>query len=145
MNSNALSVLMMKDHYRLMEYLSDVENNLGRDSTVLSNAFNRFQWNIEKHFFTEEKAIFISYNPDDPDKDYTNFSELMDQHTMILDEIQTLREKLQEGIGFDVTTLKTLLMEHKTFEEESIYSMLDQEIDVCEKRVIIDRIQEIRL
>ena len=145
MNSNALSVLMMKDHYRLMEYLSDVENNLGRDSTVLSNAFNRFQWNIEKHFFTEEKAIFISYNPDDPDKDYTNFSELMDQHTMILDEIQTLREKLHEGKAFDVTTLKTLLMEHKTFEEESIYSMLDQEIDVCEKRVIIDRIQEIRL
>jgi len=145
MKSTAILDLMVKDHDRLMEYLKDVENNLGRDFGFLSNSFNTFQWNLEKHFFVEEKAIFISYNPDDPDKEYNYFSDLMGQHTEILEKIESLRKKLQEREPFDLNELKKLLVKHKTFEEKSIYPVLDQEIDEGEKRFIIDRIKEIRL
>jgi iron-sulfur cluster repair protein YtfE (RIC family) len=145
MGSTAILDLMLKDHNRLMDYLKDVENNLDRGFGFLSNSFNTFQWNLEKHFFVEERAIFISYNPDEPDKEYDYFSVLMDQHTEILETIESLRKKLQKREPFDLYELKKLLVKHKTFEEKSIYPVLDQEIDDCTKRVIIDRIKDIRL
>jgi hemerythrin superfamily protein len=145
MRSTAILDLMVKDHNRLMQYLKDVENNLSRDFGFLSNSFNTFQWNLEKHFFVEERAIFISYNPDKPDKEYKFFSDLMDQHTEILELIESLRKKLQKREPFDLNELKRLLVKHKTFEEKSIYPVIDQEIDEDEKSYIIDRIKEIRL
>lgn len=145
MKSTAILDLMVKDHDRLMDYLKDVENNFGRDFGFLSQSFNTFQWNLEKHFFVEERAIFTSYNPDEPDKEYKFFSDLMDQHTEILETIESLRKKLQKREPFDLNELKKLLVEHKTFEEKSIYPVLDQEINEGEKRFIIDRIKEIRL
>ena len=145
MKSTEILDLMLRDHNRLMEYLKDVENNLGHDFGFLSNSFNTFQWNLEKHFFVEEKAIFISYNPDEPDKEYTYFSDLMDQNTEFIAIIESLRKRLQKRDPFDLNDLKKLLVKHKTFEEKSIYPVLDQEIDDCTKRVIIDRIKEIRL
>jgi hemerythrin superfamily protein len=145
MKPTAILDLMVKDHKILLDYLKDVENNLGLDFGFLSNSFNSFQWNLEKHFFVEERAIFATYNPDYPDKEYDYFSDLMNQHTKILEKIESLRNKLQKREPFDLNELKKLLIEHKTFEEKNIYPVLDKEIDECEKRFIIDRIKDIRL
>ena len=145
MKSTAILDLMVKDHNQLMQYLKDLENNLSHDFGFLSNSFNIFQWNLEKHFFVEEKAIFISYNPEESDKKYNYFSDLMDQHTEILTLIESLRKKLQKREPFDLNELKKLLVKHKTFEEKNVYPVLDREIDDCTKRVIIDRIKEINL
>jgi hemerythrin superfamily protein len=145
MKSIEILDLMLKDHNRLIEYLKDVENNLGRDFGFLSHSFNTFQWNLEKHFFVEEKAIFMSYNPDKPNEEYNFFSDLMDQHIEILKKIESLRKKLQKREPFNLNELKKLLLKHKNFEEKNIYPVLDQEIDDCTKKVIIDRIKEIRL
>jgi hypothetical protein len=143
MKSTAISDLMIKDHNRLMEYLKDVQNNFGRDFGFLSESFNTFQWNIEKHFFVEERAIFASYNPDKPDEEYIYFSDLMDQHTEILETIESLRKKLQKREPFDINELKKLLVKHKTYEEKKVYPILDLEIDEGEKRFIIERINEV--
>lgn len=145
MKTTAILELMVKDHNRLFEYLKDVENNLAGDFGFLSNSFNTFQWNLEKHFFVEERAIFISYNPNEPDKQYDFFSDLMDQHAEILGIIESLRKKLQKREPLDLNELKKALVKHKTFEEKNIYPVIDQEIDEGEKRFIIDRIQDIRL
>jgi hemerythrin superfamily protein len=69
----------------------------------------------------------------------------MNQHTEILELIESLRKKLQKREPFDLNELKRLLVKHKTFEEKSIYPVIDQEIDEDEKSYIIDRIKEIRL
>jgi len=156
MKTIAILDLMVKDHNRLMAYLKDVENNLGRDFVSLSKSFNTFQWNLEKHFFAEERAIFAASNPNESDIEYNYFSGLMDQqynyfsdlmgqHTEILKKIKSLRKKLQKREPFDLNELKKLLVKHKTFEEKSIYPVIDQEIDESEKRFIIDRIKDIRL
>jgi hypothetical protein len=143
MKSTAISELMIKDHNRLMEYLKDVENNFGRDFGFLSESFNTFQWNLEKHFFVEERAIFASYNPDKPDKEYNYFSDLMDQHTEILETIESLRKKLQKREPFDINELKKLLVKHKTYEEKKVYPILDLEIDESEKSFITERINDV--
>ena len=143
MKSTAILDLMFRDHIRLMEYLKDVEENLGRDFGFLSNSFNVFQWNLEKHFFVEERAIFISYNPDRVDEGYDIFLDLSKQHTEILEKIESLRKKLQRREPFDLNEIKNLLIKHKTFEEKNVYQVLDQEINEEEKRFIIERINDI--
>jgi len=143
MRTTAILDLMVKDHIRIMKYVNDVENNLGKDFGFLSESFNTFQWNLEKHFFVEERAIFASYKPEEPDKKYNYFSDLMNQHTEILKKIESLRKKLQKREPFDLSEIKNLLIKHKTFEEKHVYPILDQEIDDGEKRFIIERINEI--
>jgi hypothetical protein len=128
-----------------MEFLKDVENNFGRDFGFLSNSFNNFQWNLEKHFFVEERAIFASYNPDEPDKEYSYFSDLIDQHTEIFNKIESLRKKLEKREPFDVDEIKKLLTKHKTYEEKNVYPVLDKEIDKSEKRFIIECIKDIKI
>lgn len=101
---------------------------------------------MEKHFFVEERAIFISYSPaDDRNQEYDFFSDLMDQHTAILKILETLKNKLQKREPFDLYELKKLLVAHKNFEEKSIYPVMDQKIDEDEKSSIIDRIKDIRI
>ena len=143
MKSTAILDLMVRDHNRLMDYLRDIENNLGMDFGFLSNSFNVFQWNLEKHFFVEERAIFTSYNPDRVDEGYEIFLDLSKQHTEILKKIESLRKKLQRREPFDLNEIKNLLIKHKTFEEKNVYPVLDQEIDEGEKRFIIERINDI--
>ena len=143
MNSTAITELMIKDHIKLMKYLKDVENNFGRDFGFLSDSFNTFQWALEKHFFVEERAIFTSYNPDYVDDSYKFFLDLSKQHTLILEEIESLRKKLQKREPFDLNKVKKMLQEHKAFEEKKVYPVLDLEIDDSEKRFIIERINDV--
>jgi hemerythrin superfamily protein len=126
-----------------MEYLKDVENNLGKNFGLLSKTFNIFHWNLEKHFFVEERAIFTSYNPDRVDEGYKIFLDLSKQHTVILEILETLRKKLQKREPFDLVELKKMLIKHKNFEEKNIYPVLDQEINEGEKRFIIERINDV--
>ncbi len=143
MKSTEITELMIKDHKKLMKYLKDVENNFGRDFGFLSNSFNTLQWTLEKHFFVEERAIFTSYNPDYIDDSYNFFLDLSKQHTLILEEIESLRKKLQKREPFDFNKLKEMLLKHKIFEEKKVYPILDLEIDESEKRFIIERINDI--
>jgi hemerythrin superfamily protein len=98
---------------------------------------------LEKHFFVEERAIFTSYNPERVDEGYNVFLDLSKQHTVVLEKLESLRNKLQRREPFDLSELKKLLMKHKNFEEKKIYPVIDQEIDEGEKRFIIERINEI--
>lgn len=143
MKKIAILDLMVKDHNCIMKYIKNVENNLGKDYGLLIESFNTLHWNLEKHFFVEERAIFASYKPEEPDKEYEYFSDLMNQHTEILEKIESLRKKLQTRKPFDLSEIKKLLVKHKTFEEKHVYPILDQEIDEGEKRFIIERINEI--
>ena len=143
MKSNAILDLMVKDHNRLMKYLKDVKNNLKSDFEVLLKLFNTFEWNLEKHFFVEERAIFTAYNPDYIDDSYQFFTDLSKQHTTILEKVESLRKRLRMGKSIDLSDLEDILLKHKTFEEKNAYPVLDLEINEGEKRYMIERINDI--
>ena len=143
MKSTAISDMMGKDHKRLMKYFKDVEDNLRSDFGVLLKVFNTFEWNLEKHFFVEERAILTSYNPDYIEDGYQLFSELSKQHTVILEKIEVLRKRLRMGKILDLSELKALLLEHKIYEEKNVYPVLDLEIDEGEKSLMIERINDV--
>jgi len=143
MKSNAILDVMVKDHNRLIKYLKDVKSNIKSDFELLLKSFNTFEWNLEKHFFVEERAIFTSYNPEYIDDGYQLFSDLSKQHTIILEKVESLRKRLRSGKTIDVSNLEEILLKHKTFEEKNVYPMLDLEINEGEKRFMIERINDI--
>ncbi len=134
---------MVKDHTRLLKYLQDVKNNLTHDPKVLSKSFTIFQWNLEKHFFVEERAIFTSYDPENIDDGYQLFSDLSKQHTVILENVESLRKNLRSAKPKDVSDLKTTLLNHKNFEEKHVYPILDVQINEREKQLMIERINDV--
>jgi hypothetical protein len=67
MKSSSILDVMATDHTRLLKYLQGLKNNLTHNPKVLSKSFTIFQWNLEKHFFVEERAIFTTYNPENID------------------------------------------------------------------------------
>ena len=143
MESNELLNIMVKDHNRLMKYLIDVENNLNSDFEVLLKYFNTFEWNLEKHFFVEERAVFTDYNPDYFEDGHQLFTTLSKQHTKILEKVEFLRKRLRMGKSIDVSDLEAILLKHKTYEEKNVYPVLDLEISEGEKRFMIERIKDI--
>jgi hypothetical protein len=106
-------------------------------------SFNTFEWNFEKHIFTEEKAIFTQYNPEDVVQGYEMVPELMKEHGELLNLLKKIKKDIKKRKTSGFQGFKKKLLEHKNFEEVNVYPSLDQELDESDKKIIIDRITEI--
>jgi len=143
MKPTAILDLMVKDHRTIVKLLKEVEKNLDADSKTLTKAFDTLNWNLEKHIFTEEKAIFTSYSPVNVIEGYKMVPELIKQHNVILNKMNLMRTDLMKKKPIDFHAFTELLTEHKTYEENFLYPQLDQELGESQKKVIIERILEL--
>jgi hemerythrin-like domain-containing protein len=143
MKSTAILELMIKDHGKIVKLLKDVEKSIGMELVSTMKVFDTFEWELEKHIFIEEKAIFSSYRPTNIVEGYKMVPELIQQHNEILNMLRMMRKNLQWQRPIDYDQFKELIMAHKTFEEASLYPKLDQELDASQKEEIIQRIREI--
>lgn len=143
MKSTVILELMTKDHAKLVKLLRDVEKSIGMELVSTMKVFDTFEWELEKHIFIEEKAIFSSYNPTNIIEGYKMVPGLIQQHNEILNRLRMMRKNLLWQRSIDYNEFTELIMAHKTFEEVSLYPKLDQELDVLQKEEIIKKIREI--
>jgi hypothetical protein len=143
MKSMTILELMIQDHGKIIKQLTELEKTIGKDIITTMRVFDAFEWTLEKHLFTEEKAIFTSYSPKNITAGYAMVPELIKEHNEILNKARLFRKDILKQKNLDVTSLKEMLMKHKTFEEEQLYPQLDKELDTAQKKIIINRIQEI--
>jgi len=143
MKSTAILDLMMKDHGKIVKLLLDVEKSIGMELISTMKVFDTFEWELEKHIFIEEKAVFSSYKPTNIVEGYKMVPELIQQHNDILNRLRVMRKNLMWQQPIDYDEFKELIMAHKTFEEVSLYPKLDQELDVSQKEEIMEKIREI--
>jgi hemerythrin-like domain-containing protein len=143
MKSTAILDLMMKDHGKIVKLLLDVKKSIGMEIVSTMKVFDTFEWELEKHIFIEEKAIFSSYKPTNIVEGYKMVPELIQQHNDILNRLRLMRKNLMWQRPIDYDEFEELIMAHKTFEESSLYPKLDQELDVSQKEEIIKKIREI--
>ncbi len=146
MKSTAILDRMVKDHGKIVKLLNDVEKVIDQEQDIVSTmkVFDKFEWNLEKHIFVEEKAIFTSYNPENVVEGYKMLPELTKQHNEILHRLDLMRKDVRSRRTVkDVYSFKEFLIKHKNFEEKDVYPKLDQELDETQKRQIIDKINEI--
>jgi len=143
MKTTSILELMTADHTKILKMLHDVEKSLGIELVSLMKVFDTFEWELEKHIFTEEKAIFSSYNPKNISEGYKMVPELIQQHNEILNRVRLMRKDLMWNKSVQYNEFKESIIAHKTFEEASLYPKLDQELTVAQKDEIIKKIREI--
>jgi len=135
---------MVKDHCKIENLVDKLEETMGEDFDVMKNSFNEFEWELEKHLFVEEKAIFTSYNPVDTSEGYKMLPELMKQHNYIVNQLNNWRHDLNtKGKIEGFHEFKQFLIKHRTFEEKEVYPRLDEVLDEKQKQHVINRINEI--
>jgi iron-sulfur cluster repair protein YtfE (RIC family) len=143
MKSTSILELMTADHAKILKLIHDVEKSIGIELVSLMKVFDTFEWELEKHIFTEEKAIFTSYSPQNIVEGYKMVPELVQQHNDILNRVRVMRKDLMWNKPIKFHEFKELIMAHKTFEEVSLYPKLDQELTTQQKQDIINKIREI--
>ena len=143
-NENSILKIMIKDHCKIEELINNLENSSKLDYESMNKAFSRFEWELEKHIFIEEKAIFTSYNPEDVIEGYKMIPELTKQHNYILNTLNNWRDDIRKRRTItDIYSLKEFIIKHKNFEEEKVYPKLDESLTEDVKQNIIEKIKEI--
>lgn len=143
-NDKSILKIMIKDHCKIEELINDLEKSSKSNFESITAAFNKFEWELEKHIFIEEKAIFTSYNPEDVIEGYKMLPELTKQHNYIINTLNNWREDVRKRrILKDVYSFKEFIIKHKNFEEEKVYPRLDESLTEDVKRHIITKIKEI--
>jgi ribosomal protein L31E len=144
MSRTSILTIMIKDHSKIVDLIDDLEKKSKKDFESMKKAFNRFEWELEKHIFTEEKAIFTSYNPDDVSQGYKMLPELTKQHNYIINILNNWRDDIRKKrMLTNIYSFKEFLDKHRTFEEEKVYPKLDQYLSEHEKKHIAAKINEI--
>ena len=143
-NENSIVSLMVKDHCKLENLVSELEDKNKVSFQEMKKAFTKFEWELEKHIFTEEKAIFTDYSPEDVSQGYKMLPELTKQHNYIVNTLNNWREEIRRRkMLSDVYSFKEFLIKHRQFEEEKVYPKLEEALSEDDKRHIIAKINEL--
>ena len=136
--------LMDAEHEKLEIIFSEFQNLLKKDKEKAKIYFSQFKWNVEKHFFLEEKAIFKLYESIE-NQEVSDMFKLMEEHGQIIEVINVIEENLNLGAINEekILKLKTLLKEHQDFEDEVFYPKLDKILSDEQKQMIAERSQEL--
>tara|TARA_Y100000310_G_C20624302_1_gene785017 strand:- start:897 stop:1325 length:429 start_codon:yes stop_codon:yes gene_type:complete len=133
--------LMLKEHKRLNKCLEDVEKNI-EDYEKTKLSFNKCKWNLEKHFFVEEKVIFDNF-VSMSGQETTDTFHLLEDHVRIIELLKKLEQRLEKKIKPDTNLLRNVLSTHRKFEEEDFYPNLDDKLTLEQKKQMAKKIREI--
>lgn len=136
-----LEKLMLKEHKRLDKLLDNVEKDL-EDHKKTQDNFSKFKWNLEKHFFTEEKVIFDSFVRMSGQQTSDTFH-LLEDHVRIMNLIKIIEKRLNNKIKPKLHYLKKIIKIHRSFEDEDFYPRLDNDLSTEQKKQICKKIMEI--
>jgi hemerythrin-like domain-containing protein len=142
--SISILALMVRDHCKIEELINDLEEKTKGDFESMVKSFHKFEWELEKHIFAEEKAIFTSYNPENVLEGYKMLPQLTTQHNFIVNQLNNWRDDIRKKRRItDVYGFKEYIIKHKNYEEKNVYPKLDQELNEEEKKHIVAKINEI--
>jgi hypothetical protein len=133
--------LMLKEHKKLNKLLDDLERDL-HDYEKTKRNFNCFKWNVEKHFFVEEKVIFDMF-VDISGQETNDIFHLLQDHVKIMGMLKILEQRLKRKIKPFLHELKQTLITHRNFEDEDFYPMLDERLSKIQKKFVCERVMEV--
>src|SRR3989344_211630 len=137
-----ISNLMTGEHKKIEIFLERFEKALEINLEEAKKMFNIFKWTLEKHFFIEERAIFV-VNDSVIGQEVDIVFELLKQHGELMEIVKEIEENLNNDVAFNFKMLKEKLTKHSLFEDDEFYPKLDEELEHEKKQEIIERIKEI--
>ncbi len=130
---------IMKKHHGQIEGLLNKFYKFDENYQDKLKLFYQFKWELEKHFFTEEKAIFFFINDDTKNSNEMKLK-LMKEHDKILTNLKEIENNLKNKKDLEILDFRELLVRHKKFEDETFYPTLDQDLDENKKKDIMNRL-----
>lgn len=134
--------LMLKDHERIKKILVGFEQLVRDNPREAKGNFNKFKWNLEKHFFVEEKAVFIISDSIEG-QEVDEIFELLQEHGRIIELLNELEDSLDEGDPGNIKELGDTLRRHAHYEDITFYPKLESSLNEDQRKEICDRIKEI--
>jgi len=104
--------------------------------------FSEFFWEIKKHFFIEDQAIF-SLSPWNDSEIKEMMQGLKKEHIAILDKLAKISENSVDENSEEMKEFLKLITIHREKEEQKLYPLLDEKLSEAEKGLIISRVNEI--
>lgn len=136
---------MVEQHCLLERLLSKFEKGIKQDYKIMIDIFDEFKWEIEKHLFIEEKAIFRFLSPIKEKNYYDVIPNLINEHNSLLEMLNEIENGLTSkdinDISKSISDFKELLGKHKEFEEEKFYPDLDRDLNESQKENIAKKIK----
>jgi hemerythrin superfamily protein len=132
----SIESLMLGEHDRLKNLLNLCLENLKHNPIVAEENFIKFKWNMEKHFFLEEKIIFS--NPAVENSEHSEeVEDILEDHKQILGFIKKIEED-KSGLHWEtISELKKLVEKHAELEDEDFYPRLDEILTLEQKQEMI--------
>jgi hemerythrin superfamily protein len=126
---NTLSQAMVRDHSNIERLLEQWMAHPDR------RTYNLFYWNLEKHIFTEEKAIFTHINTSN-DNIQRQLDRTMREHEKLLKQAKLVDISSDDAIR----SFRKVLITHKRWEDDRLYPMLDEMLSPQEILEIVERV-----
>lgn len=139
-NNMTITNLMIKSHNKLEKLLDGLKISTQGDFKLTGELFDEFRWELEKHIFTEEKAIFKFFNLSKDEDHFEVVPNLIKDHNAFLEMLNEIENDLVIKKNLDISGLRNLLVKHKNFEEKTVYPKLDQELNDSQKNSILIKI-----
>jgi len=132
--------IMLEEHARLQAMLREFEELAGTEGA--KEKFNVFKWNLDKHFFVEEKAVFHAYLSRTREDDF-DIVRVIEEHNEMQSLVKALEEEIEEEKEVNLSALKEILARHEKFEDGTLYPRIEEELDEEQKERIKKRAEEI--
>jgi hemerythrin-like domain-containing protein len=144
MAKDNLSGLMISHHALIGMLFTLLKEELREKSQTAGSTFSELVWEIKKHFFTEENAIF-DYLPLRGVDIFKTINHLRDEHLAMLNILKNFSDNFPKITNEQIEEFSNLLETHREVEEQILYPKLDKEIREEQKEEIISRINEITI
>jgi hemerythrin superfamily protein len=139
---NEITQLMLGHHALIDVLLTAFKDTLAKNPEEAEKLFDEFRWELDKHFFVEERAIFKFCEPPE-DEICRLVNKLIKEHDLMLGLMNEMKNALALRRRVDVAGFQKILTEHREAEEKVLYPWVDQKLTAAEKEAIIERINEI--
>ena len=137
---------LMISHHTLIEIYFTILKDKVSGGEKATEEFDRFKWQLEKHFFVEERVIFdYDHFRIKNEKIYQLVKELTKEHREMLKTLETFTKKIADSENIDISEFRRIHHEHIKTEEMELYPLLDKELNELKKQEIIKKVNDIVL
>lgn len=134
---------LMISHHALIDALFSLFRDEVKEKSPRARAsLAELEWELKKHWFAEENAIF-DFLPLKNIEIWKTINHLKDEHLTMLNDLKKFAESLLEIKADEIENFYKLLEDHRATEEKDLYPKLDKELRDEQKAQIISRINEI--
>jgi hypothetical protein len=134
--------IMLAEHGRLNLLLDNFERALVKDSLKAQEKLDILRWNLEKHFFLEERAVFLAYISK-TENEKSEVDRLIKEHVSILELVRDMEKDFSYNRKINFSELRDKLVLHSGFEDKVFYPKLETELNEEQKQDLILKSQKL--